>query len=477
MMDSKLLLDRRAFIKAGLATSWLACTRSQRKALSDAHVVVIGGGLSGLCAALLLEERGLSVTVLEARDRLGGRVHTLDDLPGRPEGGGPVVGAGYKRFRRVAERLEVALEPLGGFQVETVYGVNGQLIDVSKWPSSSANRLAGNERRITPSALLGTYMARDNPLKSPTDWLAEGLSDLDIPLEAYLQQGGASSEAIRLMSIAPNTNDIRTSSALWALKDAQRAREVHGPGGLQVRGGSSRFIEKAGFAVKGPIHIEREVTSIRSTESQVEIACVNGEKYQADFALVTLPFSVLRHIEIDPPFEGAQKEAVEELPYTAITKYFLTPKRPFWETDGYPASMWTDTIIERIFAMLDASGRVATLVCWIDGANAQKLDVLPEEEQKDLVKRELAHIRPSTRGNVDVTRILSWSKDPFARGAYAHYSPGQVTRLKKLMAKPWKRIHFAGEHTALATSGLESAIESAELATSEILERLNSMED
>jgi monoamine oxidase len=472
MKDQVLLLDRRNFIKTGLVAPLLACGRTPRRAPSNGSVVVIGAGLSGLCAALLLEERGVSVAVLEARDRLGGRIHTLDEIPGRPEAGGPVVGGGYRRFRRMAEHLQVDIEPLGGFQSATAYSVNDRLIKVSDWPSSPANRLAEHERRVVPPALLGYYMAQNNPFESATDWLAERHGELDIPLDAYLRSCGASAEAIRLIGVAPNTNDIRTSSALWALKDAQRAREVHGPEGLQVRGGGSRFIEMAAAAIQGPIRTEHEVTLVRSTEDHVEVTCSNGSVHRGDFAVVTLPFSVLRKVEIDPPLEGAQKEAVEELPYTAITKYFLTPRQPFWETDGHPATMWTDTIIERIFAMQDASGRIVTLVCWIDGANALKLDSLPEEEQKEIVKNELARIRPSTRGNVDVAGILSWGKDPFAGGAYAHYSPGQVTRLKPRMGKPWKRIHFAGEHVAVETSGLESALESAERAAAEVLERI-----
>ena len=68
--------------------------------------------------------------------------------------------------------------------------------------------------------------------------------------------------------------------------------------------------------------------------------------------------------------------------------------------------------------------------------------------------------------------MVSWGRDPWARGAYAHYAPGQVTRLKPVMAQPWKRLHFAGEHTAVTSPGIESAVESAQRACGEIFERL-----
>ena len=116
---------------------------------------------------------------------------------------------------------------------------------------------------------------------------------------------------------------------------------------------------------------------------------------------------------------------------------------------------------------------MASLTCWVDGANAITLDAMPEEEQVATVLAELARIRPSTKDAVEVIKTISWGQDPWARGAYAHYAPGQVTRLKPVMAAPWQRLHFAGEHTAVTSPGLESAIESAQRASRELIERLS----
>jgi monoamine oxidase len=274
------------------------------------------------------------------------------------------------------------------------------------------------------------------------------------------------------MDVASNNNGLSITSALWALREAQRRRDTKVRGMMESPGGNSRIPEKFAASVKGQIHKGSPVTKISSGPNGVEVTCASGASYKADYAVVTVPFSVLRGITIDPPFQSAQKEAVEQLPYTAITQFFMVPKRAFWDDDKLPPLMWTDTAVERLFPQRDADGRLMSLTCWIDGANAIKLDAMPEADQIAFVLGELARIRPSTKGNLDVARIVSWAREPFSKGAYSNYRPGQCTRLKPVMAKPWQRLYFAGEHTAFTSPGMEGALESAERVTDELVARM-----
>ena len=421
---------------------------------------------------MLLEERGIDVTIVEARDRIGGRIVTLDDIPGRPEGGGPVIADSYKRLLRIAAAVGAEMGPGPGFERETMLYVNGMSMTGDEWPTAAVNTLEPPFRQFPPSFLLGSLTTANNPLSDWDDWIDPRHASLDVPLTEFLRERGATDEALRLINVAPNTNDIASTSALWALRNAQRRRDSKVNNIVSTQGGNSRLVEKMLAAVRGEVVLGKPVTAMRSLASGVEVECADGSSFDADFCLVTVPFSVLRNIAVEPGFEGVQREAVEELPYTAITKYYFRPLHAFWENDGLPVSMWTDTLIERVFPNRGADNEVLSLTCWVDGANAIRLDAMSQEEQFDTVLRELARIRPSTSAALEPVGMVSWANDPFARGAYAHYAPGQPTRLQPAMSQPWHRLHFAGEHTSITAPGLESAVESAQRASNEIIDRL-----
>ncbi|GAA6618933.1 flavin monoamine oxidase family protein [Scytonema sp. NUACC26] len=435
-------------------------------------VLVLGAGLSGLYTALLLEAKGLAVTVLEARDRVGGRVYTLDNIPGKPEAGGQAFNENYQRLLTLSKNLQVPTEQISVSNRELLLYIREQPVLSSDWAGSTANLLAATERNTLPPQLLTSYLSPDNPLPDETAWTKAEYFALDIPLEQYLSTKGASPEALRLMNFNPGSffNSVRATSALWALRNNQRAK-IPSQQPMRIDGGNSRLPEKMADALKFPVQMNKIVTSIQSSDTRVGVECADGSKFQADYAIVTLPFSVLRGIQVSPPLQGRQAEAVAELPYTIVTRIQLAVRRPFWEEDGFPTQMWTDTPLQSISPIEDATG-MQNLVCITGGAKAQQLDAMNSQVLAEFVQSELARIRPASKGNVEITSVVSWGRDPFARGAYSHFAPGQIRRFQDKMAQPWYRIHFAGEHTAIASAGMESALESAERVANEVLARI-----
>jgi monoamine oxidase len=466
--------SRRDVLRLGGAAAVLAGAPAAARTAADPDVLVIGAGLAGLNAALLLEEQGAKVRVLEGSRRVGGRMYTLDDVPTAPEAGGTQVGQMYARVIDTARRLGVGLteSPPGARFDGFALHVNGTLLGAPAWPDSPANTLAPAERKTPPFGLLPAFVGRSNPLRSLDDWATPAHAALDVPADRWLAERGASAEAVRLMGCNLNGNTLPTMSALQLLRSATIIQAGPQPSKqYRIDGGSSRLTEAMAKAVRGPVELGHTVVALRSTGDGVEARTSDGKRFRAAHAVVAIPFAVLRDVKLDPLPPEAQREAIRAMPYTRITQVHLAAKRPYWE-DGLPASMWTDTGLGRLFAIGARETGGEGLNVWVTGPNADALDAMDDAALRGFVAAELKRLRPSTNGEFEFHRVVSWQKNPWQRGAYHHWAPGQITRLAPAVAAPLGRLHFAGEHTAKLMSGMEGAMESGERAALEVADVL-----
>lgn len=471
------LSRRRLLGSAGVvaATSplWLgACASPARR---DAEVIVVGAGLSGLNAARLLEEQGLEVLVLEAREEIGGRMRTLDHVPGTPEAGGAQIGANYARTLATLDAL--GLETRGGRSTTfgQAFNLGGEMIAVADWPEHPANRLEGRERSLPPWQLLGAYLDAENPLRAFDDWLAEDFQTLDQSYEAFMRAAGASEQAIALAGVTMNANALDTVSvfARWRsgvlFQDAIRGGRTH-----FVVGGSQRLPEAMAQSLSAPVLTGRTVAGITADESAAQVRCTDGSRFHADFVICTLPFAVLRGLDLDAPIAPVQREAIAGLPYTQIAQIHFSATEPYWEEDGWPPAMWTDSPLQRVFMSDGEDGQPSGRhLAWLDGAAAKRLAGMSDAEVAAMTLAEMARMRPASAGRLEVHEVVRWTEEnPHAGGAYMHWAPGMIARWAGRMNQPAGRLHFAGEHTGIQHTGIEAAMESGERAAIEILQQV-----
>jgi monoamine oxidase len=329
----------------------------------------------------------------------------------------------------------------------------------------------GPERAVVPfglSALLG----RDNPLDALEAWLRPEHAALDVPYDQFLLTRGASAEALRLVAVTNHAPGLSEISALNELRKGYLLRREMEAGVFFVRGGTPRLTQAMAAALASPALTGRQVVRIEAEDAGVCVHCGNGESFDARFAISTLPFTVLREIAIAPALTGAQADAIRSLPYSEASYVVFEVNAPFWESDGFAPTMWTDSALELIVAWPAEDGVTRHLLSFINGTGERALRRMSPPEQLDFATRELQRLRPASAGKVRAARVYSWTADPNARGAYAFFGPGQVTAWARELAKPFHHLHFAGEHTALAHSGMEGAMESGERAAREVLARL-----
>jgi monoamine oxidase len=441
-------------------------------------VLVLGAGLAGLEAALRLEAAGARVLVLEARNRVGGRVWSLTDLPGNQEAGGTGIVRAYRRVVARAEALGLALLDARGLSdfgsAETAIRWRGETILPSRWPGHRANPLPPALRGRMPWTLGLADLAPLNPLARAADWRSQAFAHHDRAVAELLEPQGYDAEALRMgFGVNPGYTDAHGWSALMAfqiLKVGEAMRRADATG-ILVDGGNQALPVAMAAALRTPVRLGARIEAVQIAPGRVEVRLGSGETLLAPLAISTLPLAALRFVQMDPAPPPALQAAIAGVPYNRVIKVFLEPRRRFWEADGLPTGMWTDTLAGRLMGMRLApgDGDLASWMAFISGPAAERLDRMPEGDRGPAVVAAIEAMRPAARGALRATHVVSWGQDTLAGGAYACWGPGQVAAFAAEVARPLGRLHFAGEHTALETRGLEGALESGEAAANAII--------
>jgi monoamine oxidase len=469
-------MDRREFIK-GIGALAVAGAIPARAAQAK-RVLVAGAGLAGLATAYELAQRGFQVTIIEARNRHGGRIFTMrepfdDGL--RVELGGETLGNGYRRFIGYCDKFGIATEDDDNADVFRPLPMlmRGQFYASGVAPDPHPYGLTGEEAKFSPPALLARHfrvwaetLAR-NPARA-ADFDKLSVADL-------LRVEGVSEAAIRLMNISLNYNDIETVSVAGALFDLRR-RANGGTKIVRVRDGNSALPdafarELAKMGVKINYHtallaVEHSATGVRAA---VRGASGRRSTIAAEHFVSALPAPPLRRVRFTPTLPDAQVIAIRLLPYTRITKIYLQARRDNWDKNGYGTGVWTDTPAERILNVSGKPGQARGLFAlWLDGLGTLKADKMTDAARVAWGRQTFAETLPACASDVEKTATVSWFNDRWAGGAYAHFQKNQHAAFFPALQKPFGVLHFAGEHTAEQNNGMEGALESAARVVKEI---------
>jgi monoamine oxidase len=452
------------------------------KAKTPLRVIVLGAGMAGLVAAYELLRAGHDPILLEARPRVGGRIYTLRDP--FAHGLHAEVGA-----MRIPTTHDLTLAYVKGFKLETmpftmgnpkayyhIGGVRRRIADTN--PGELGFELAAHERGQTYAEL---WAAAIKPLldrlkkEGPRswNWIVESYDHLST--REFLEQSGWSEGAIEMFGLFANQEALMNASFLELFREeAGRFYEDM----VQIVGGMDRLPHAFMAALGARIRFGARVVALEQDASGVSVHYRTAARRQAekgDVAIVTLPFSVLRHIDANPHFSRAKQRAIRQLHYDASAKILAQCRRRFWEIDDgiFGGGSVTDLPIRNVFYPEQGreTGRGVLLASYTWSEDAQRWGSLSAADRISEAVDQLAHIHPQIEAEFEAGASWMWHDDEFAGGAFALFDPGQQTLLHEAIVAPEGRFHFAGEHASLAHAWIQGAIESGLRAAKEVAER------
>ena len=448
--------DRRKFLKILSAVS-LGITLAPNNLFAQKRkksCVVIGAGFAGLSAAYKLKNAGWNITILEARDRIGGRVfsHSMPQNKNLVfELGAEWVGESHERIRALCADFKI---PLQKHQFKDYLMQNGKVSRPDEWGFSEKAKAAFETIKANYPKL--------------TDIKQRNLDKLD--WWTYLEKIGYSQDDLILRDLMDSTDfgeSIRHVSAFGALAEYAESSPKNEMD-YKMTGGNSRLAEEFTKRIGAEnIKLNTLVTEINQRAGIVTVK-TETESFKADACICTAPIASLNKIKFNPPLPTAQAEAAQKLIYSRIIKNSVLYENRFWKDENF--SMVSDVASHFYFhSTQNQQGKEGILTAYAIGEKADILASQSDERRLKIITNDLTDFNKDAPKLAKGIASYAWQRDKFTNGAYALYRPGQWFGIRPVLQKPHLKVQFAGEHLADWQGFMEGAIETGEAAAENLI--------
>lgn len=455
-MDRRLWLKLLTALLAEQSIAWRGTAEAKEMtSLNQPQVIVIGSGLAGLAAAKQLQTQGLDVLVLEARDRIGGRLWTSQKWPGTPLdlGASWIHGVDDNPMTELAD--EVGAERIStSYDRNIIYDFTGRELSDSR---------EADYRRLRSRVQKALHAAQD----ADQD---KSIRDVITDVARQLQADNATQQLLDFIVNSEIEQEYGGSATRLSAHWYDHIESFDGEDALFVDGYRViiDFLSK-GLAIK----TNEVVKQIDWSKSPVKVITSNQE-FTAEKVLVTLPLGVLKagHVEFKPELPESKTKAIDGLEMGILNKCFLKFAEIFWPDDVdwleyIPKSPgeWTEWV-----SFARTTGK-PVLLGFHAGDRGRAIEALSDRDTVASAMRTLRTIfGPHIPEPIDF-QITRWASDPFALGAYSYNPVGIHPRARDELAKPLRdRLFFAGEatdpdHFATAHGAYLSGLRAAEEIT------------
>lgn len=445
---------------------------------TKADIIVIGAGFAGLKAAQDLAAMGRSVILLEAKDRVGGRVKRAE-VGGRvADVGGQWVGAGHTELMGEATRRGIGTYK----QYETgrtVMQLLGKVV-----------HFTGQVPKMNPLALIALLRLQRRwerdmktiPAEAP--WAAPKAAEWDaLTLESWIVKNvrtKAAREFARLVPRGAWAAEARQVSYLWfldALRSGTGLNYLMGikDGALDSKfaGGMQQVAQRMADELGERVVLGAAVRKVVQDSEGVRVTTDGGD-FEGRFLIIAAPPGPISRVVFEPPLPAARDGLQQRMPMGNIIKVIVAYREPFWRADGFSGQVATDD--DTLGLALDdtQSGDQGVLLCFIEGRHALEMSAAGKDVRKQKVIDSLVRFFGPKAADYIAYEDNDWMLEPFTHGYVGHMPPGVMTRFGHALREPCGRIHWAGTETATEWAGyIEGAVRSGIRAAKEVAARHN----
>jgi monoamine oxidase len=441
----------------------------------DISIAIIGGGLAGLMACHTLKKNGIASTIYEGSNRTGGRMLTAHNVMGNglvTEFGGEYLDTNHvlmfelmKEFNLETLDTKPSLE---GKKVDDIFigGKHYTIQDAIKEFNKINKKIEEDLKKINEDYSPGSY--------------ADTLDQLSI--DEYLDRIGCKGWFKKFIQVAYesefgySTADLSSLNLITFIDTDTSENEFRYFGDsderYKVKGGNQQVVDQLAFANKESIVKEHILTKISKAEKQYLLTFANGKEITADYVIMTIPFTMLRGVELNVEMSPEKKNAIDTLNYGTNAKMMFGMDKRVWREKGYGGYLFNELVQngwDNSLAQLNDEGYGGYTV-FLGGEAGKTMNKDEYAKYLDGVDKAYPGAKAVHNGK---QAIMHWPTQPFVKGSYACFTKGHIVHVLPHIATPIDNIYFAGEHCSEAFQGfMEGAAATGKEAAESILEKI-----